>query len=164
MEHNSKDKMLLQENSQKHIGIPLCSAPFIDSIPMMSRLLRQLGVQLEWIEQGDVSIVKSVSGSISGVFFVPDATREKDNQGRYIIPAQDFVSKYRIQTVFGFGGEYLDSSTFYTTILFLRESLSEANARIISARISFFKRMTEKLTKQNIFAHYAGVTQSSPII
>ena len=92
------------KNSQGHIGIPLVSAEFIDAIPMMSRLLKQLGMGLDWIDSNDTQLVKHTIGSISGVFFVPDAATEVDLKGRKIIVAQDFVDTYNVKTVFGFGG------------------------------------------------------------
>ena len=141
-----------RRNSHGHVGIPLISAAFIDSIPMMSRLLKQLGLGLDWIDQGDTNIVKHTMGRISGVFFVPDAASEKDHLGRKIIPAQDFVTKYNVKTVFGYGGGYLESSTFYTTIIFLRETLDENKVRQITANLSFFKAITVELAKQKLFA------------
>ena len=35
-----------RRSSQGHVGIPLASADFIDAIPMMSRLLKELGLDL----------------------------------------------------------------------------------------------------------------------
>jgi hypothetical protein len=39
-----------RRRSVGHVGVPLASSHFIDSIPMMSRLLRQLGMYLAWID------------------------------------------------------------------------------------------------------------------
>ncbi|MFC1652200.1 hypothetical protein ACFL3F_00630 [Planctomycetota bacterium] len=150
-----------RRNSLGHMGIPLISAAFIDCAPMMSRLLHQLGLGLDWIDQGDTHIVKRTMGSISGLFFVPDAASEKDHEGQNIIQAQDFVSRYSVKTVFGFGGGYLESSTFNTTIIFLRETLDENKARQTAAALSFFKTATVELAKHNIFADPAKVSSSS---
>ncbi len=140
-----------RRNSQGHVGVPLVSAAFIEAIPMMSRLLKQLGLGLDWIDRGDTDVVKHTMGSMSGVFFVPDATSEVDHHGRKIIAAQDFVTKYRIKTVFGWGGGYLGSSIFYVTIIFLREFLDDLQARQTAAGLSFFKPLTANLVKQKIF-------------
>ena len=89
---------------------------------------------------------------MSGVFFVPEAASEVDQRGRKIIVAEDFVQKYGIKTVFGFGGGYLGSSTFSVTIIFLRETLSETDARQFAAQVGFFKTITADLVKQKIFS------------
>jgi len=141
-----------RRDSQGHVGIPLVSAAFIDAIPMMSRLLKQLGLGLDWIDQGDTAVVKQTIGSMTGVFFVPEAASEVDQRGRKIIVAEDFVQKYGIKTVFGFGGGYLGSSTFSVTIIFLRETLSETDARQFAAQVGFFKTITADLVKQKIFS------------
>ena len=78
-------------NSIGHVGIPLASSDFIDKIPMMSRLLNQLGAGIDWIEEKDTKLVAQVFKSISGVFYVENAETEVDNKGRKIIVAENFV-------------------------------------------------------------------------
>jgi hypothetical protein len=141
-----------RRNSQGHVGIPLVSSAFIDAIPMMSRLLKQLGLGLDWIDQGDTNVVKHTIGSMSGVFFVPDAASEVDQHGRKIIAAQDFVTKYGVKTVCGFGGGYLGGATFSVTIIFLRETLDQNQVRAFAAGQSFFKAVTSDLVNRKIFA------------
>ncbi len=46
-----------RRNSQGHVGIPLVSADFIDAIPMMSRLLKELGLDLNWIASDDTESI-----------------------------------------------------------------------------------------------------------
>ena len=141
-----------RKDSQGHVGIPLVSAAFIDAIPMMSRLLKQLGLGLDWIDSTDTNLVKHTIGSMSGVFFVPDATTEVDQQGRKIIAAQDFVKAYKVKTVLGFGGGYMGTSTFAVTIIFLRDTIEETKARQFAAGMAFFKAITGDLVKKRIFA------------
>jgi len=131
-----------RKNSKGHIGIPLASGDFIDSIPMMSRLLNQMGLNLNWINKGDSGLVKYSAGKITGMFYVKDAKSEVDVYGRKVITAQDFVDKYGVKTVMGFGAGYYGVTTFYTAIIFLNEELSELKARLISAGMGFFKIMT----------------------
>lgn len=128
--------------SQGHIGIPLVSGEFIDAIPMMSRLLKQLGMGLEWINQDDTRLVTQAMGRVKGVFWVPDASSEIDQHGRKIIVAQDFVSNYGVKSVFGFGGGYLGTKTFYVAIIFLRETIKKEQAEQFSALMSHFKSLT----------------------
>ena len=104
-------------NSKGHIGIPLASSDFIEEIPMMSRLLKELGLGLDWIDADDTKIVSSTIGKMSGMFYVPDAKITTDKKGRKIIVADDFVSKYGVKTVFGIGGGYVLKPIFLTNIL-----------------------------------------------
>src|SRR5262245_7688192 len=39
-----------RRKSKQHRAIPLISVEFVDGIPMIARLLRELGVPLDWIE------------------------------------------------------------------------------------------------------------------
>jgi len=137
--------------SKGHLGIPLISAAFIDAIPMMSRLLKELGLGLEWIEQHDADVVVKTMGSMSGVFFVQNAATEIDHLGRKIIAAQDFVKTHGVKSVFGFGGAYLGTHTFAVTIIFLRETIEKNKAEQFAAGVSGFKTQTIGLAKTRIF-------------
>ncbi|GAK51048.1 hypothetical protein U14_02290 [Candidatus Moduliflexus flocculans] len=140
-----------RSQSKGHSGIPLISAAFIDAIPMMSRLLRELGLGLDWIDRQDTNLVIKTMGSMSGVFFVRDAAQEVDHLGRKIIAAQDFVKAHDIKSVFGFGGAYLGTKTFSITILFLRETIEKGKAEQFAAAMSGFKAQTLELVKTHIF-------------
>jgi hypothetical protein len=131
-----------RRNSQGHIGIPLVSPDFIGEIPMMSRLLKELGLNINWIDNNDTGLVKHTIGNLNGMFYVEDAATEKDHNGRLIITSQDFVKKYNIKTVIGFGGSYIHSGTFFTSIIFLNEKLSQPEARRFTAEMSFFKTIS----------------------
>ncbi len=130
------------ENSENHVGIPLVSSAFIGQIPMMSRLLKQLGMGLEWIDTNDTQLVVRAMGRSSGVFYVRDAATELDVEGRLIIPTQDFVEQYGVKTVFGIGGGYLGSNTFFTLILFLNETIEPEMANKFSTQVNKFKTAT----------------------
>lgn len=138
-------------NSKGHIGIPLASADFIDRMPMMSRLLKELGVDLNWINSDDTEIVVKKIGSMSGVFYVPDAATTTDHIGRKIIAAQDFVKTYNIKTVFGLGGSYM-GRFFIVTIVFTNESLDKNTVTQYVPIIHSFKASTMLLViKGKIF-------------
>ncbi|MBN2093397.1 hypothetical protein JW964_27480 [candidate division KSB1 bacterium] len=142
-----------RKNSQGHVGIPLASSDFIDAIPMMSRLLKQLGLGLDWIDNKDTELVKkTIVERMSGLFFVPDATTEVDQQGRKIIAAQDFVNKYGVKTVFGYGDGYSGTQTFSVTIIFLREELTRERAEQFYATMNFFKSLTIWHVKNHFWA------------
>ena len=113
-----------RKKSQGHQGIPLPTPDFVKSIPMMSALLEQLGFNLGWI-RGEPDIVAQHVGKLMGSFYVEDAVKTKDSKGRNIIAAQDFVRKYGIKSVFGFGGGYATGGKMLTVICFLNETIDK---------------------------------------
>lgn len=142
-----------RRKSQGHVGIPLASSDFIDRIPMMSRLLKQLGAGIDWIDSNDTELVARTFENLSGVFHVQEAETEVDNQGRKIIAAQDFVESEGIKTVFGIGGAYMGTSLFFTTIIFLREVLEKEDASRFMFQANKFKAATLDLVDEDkIFA------------
>jgi hypothetical protein len=134
-----------RRTSEGHVGIPLASAAFVDKIPMISRLLKQVGLDLDWIDSRDADIVTKTLGDISGVFYVPDAAQAVDHQGRKIIPAQDFVEANDVKTVFGLAGGYPVGKMFVTAIVFCRETLDKAEAELFSPLIDAFTTNTASL-------------------
>jgi hypothetical protein len=137
-----------RRKSEGHVGVPLASADFIDQIPMMSRLLKEIGLSLDWITSGDTSIVVKAMGSIAGVFFVPDASSAVDTRGRKVIAAQDFVRAHQVRSVFGIAGAYTTSRMFVTMIVFCRETLQKTQAELFSPVINAFKGNTMALASK----------------
>jgi hypothetical protein len=131
-------------SSEGHVGIPLVSVDFINLIPMMSRLMKSLGVPLDWISNTDTKIATKGIGTMSGLFYV-DAKTEVDELDRKIIPAQDFVSKYNVNTVFGFGGGYMIEKTFMVVIVFTREHIEKEIASLFMPLASIIKTATVQL-------------------
>ena len=140
-----------RRQSQGHVGIPLASADFIDRIPMMSRLLNEVGLNLDWIERNDTDIVVKAMGRVSGVFYVEDARTAVDQKGRKIIAAQDFVNAHQVRTVFGLGGGYATSQTFVTLIVFCRDTMVKSQAALFTPVITNFKANTMALASSGKF-------------
>jgi hypothetical protein len=114
--------------SEGHVGIPLASAEFVDAIPMIASLVKQLGVAIEAADEVETGIVTSSLGKAAGVFYVDDAATASDSKGRRIIAARDFVDTYGVKTVFGFGGAYALTGTFVVAVLFTSETLPRSQA------------------------------------
>ena len=112
--------------SRGHLAIPLMSSAFVEEIPMVSRMLKELGFPIEWLTGASKAVSTDIFGRLGGFFFVEDAATAIDHQGRKIIPAQDFVAKHSIKTVFGTAGIYVRSRMFVTLIVFSREPLERA--------------------------------------
>jgi len=142
-----------RHKSQGHLGIPLVTASFVESIPMIAWLLKEMGVGLDWIDNQDAWVVgKTLRTGLASMFYVPDAKTAVDYMGRKIIPAQDFVTTYGIKTVFGMGGSYING-TFITIILFTREVIEKSKTEKFMPLASTFKSATMSIALEGkIFA------------
>jgi hypothetical protein len=134
-------------DSEGHVGIPLASADFVEAIPMVSRLLNELGLGLDWIDSHDSDIIARIIGKMAGVFYVPDAKTTTDHKGRQVIAAQNFVDEHKVKTVFGLGGAYLylGSKTFLANIIFTREQIEKRQAERYMTLLNTFKTTTVAL-------------------
>lgn len=147
-EANWKDR----RKSEGHVGVPLISAAFVDAIPMISRLLNELGLSLDWVVAHDSDMIEKTIGKSEGLFFVDNAGEATDQQGRKIIAAQDFVSQYGVKSVFGVGGAY-PNGEILVMVAFCRDQFSRAVAEHFLPLVSLFKSKTASLASAgNIFA------------
>ena len=140
-----------RRNSEGHSGIPLISSAFVGAIPMISRLLKELGVPLTWVDTRDTDIVEKL-GTSMGLFFVANAGEATDQEGRKIIAAQDFVAKYGVKSVFGIGGTY-PGDHLLVTVLFCRDLFTRSDAERCAPLVNSFKETTGGfLEQEKIFA------------
>jgi hypothetical protein len=132
--------------SRGHLGIPLVSAAFVDSIPMVSRLLKDLGLPLHWLADGGGSLRGEQSlGRLLGTFYVREALGAVDEQGRHIISSTQFVQEHGVCTVFGMGGGYVAHEAVLVAIFFSRERLERHQVEPLSALVSMLKSATTEL-------------------
>lgn len=127
-----------RRSSRSHIGIPLVTASFVNEVPMMARLLRELGVPAEWADHHDFEVIKTMG---TGLFFVEDAAVATDHQGRKIIPAQSFVRRYEVKSVFGAGAPY-PNGQFVVLIVFTRDALARESAEQFLPLVETFRDET----------------------
>jgi hypothetical protein len=118
-----------RRTSRGHQAIPLVSAAFVEEIPMVSRMLKELGFPLEWVTDTSKAISTDTFGTIGGFFYVEDAETAVDQSGRKIISAQDFVTRYNVKTVFGTAGMYFRPRMLMTVIAFCRDTLDRSTMR-----------------------------------
>jgi hypothetical protein len=118
--------------SRTHQGIPLISSRFVQSIPMTSRLLHQMGVGVKWIDGADMSMFEQ--NMASQLFYVPDAATAVDGLSRKVIPNQDFVRTYGVKTVFGVGGSYvMQHHALMAMVAFCAEPVPKSVAELFSS-------------------------------
>jgi hypothetical protein len=137
--------------SAGHLGIPLVSMDFVDAIPMIARLLKELGATLAWADALDTTVVTTSLGSVAGLFYVEDARAAFDQQGRRIITAEDFVREHAVRTVFGFGGAYSAQGTFVATVVFTHEVIPRREVERFMRLASAFKAATLRFARDRSF-------------
>jgi len=142
--HGDVEEWKDRRRSKRHVGIPLISSDFVDAIPMISRLMKDLGVPLDWIDSHDASVIQKTLGSSESLFFVDDATEATDDQGRRIIAAQDFVSGHKIQSVFGIGGAY-SSREILVAVVFTHDRFDRREAENFLPLVTLLKTKTARL-------------------
>jgi hypothetical protein len=137
-----------RERSKGHRAIPLLDRAFVQNAPMIAKLLADLDIDLQALDDGRGIATRRMLGGRNGTFFVPDAQGARDLLGRPIIPAQDFVAKHAIRTVFGMGGAYLRGE-MALVILFCTEDLDRLVADRFPSLISNFKMATAHLVDED---------------
>lgn len=139
--HGAEGAWCDRRASVGHRAIPLVSAAFVQDIPMVARLLKELGVDLAWLDASPEVNARRLLGGFNGVFYVADAESVRDAQGRLVIPAQDFVAEHGVKTVFGMGGFYPDG-TLLAIIVFANEYLKRSQVESLTGLISMVKGET----------------------
>src|SRR5215475_11567706 len=133
-----------RRKSKQHGAIPLISAEFVDGVPMIARLLRELGVPLDWIDSHGARRLVTTIGSTVGLFYVEDAVRAVDDRGRKVIPAVDFVFAYHVKSVFGTGGAY-PGGQLLILVVFCRDPVARVIAEMFLPLVDLFKGKTGSL-------------------
>lgn len=107
-----------RRTSKGHRAIPLPSPQIVERAPMIAQLVRQFGLDLAAVVNPSADVVRDLQGKTYGVFHVEHA------QGSPYIPAQaEFVERYGIRSVVGFGGS-LRTGDLYAVILFTRVTVT----------------------------------------
>ena len=111
-----------------------------------------MGVPLYWIDTHDASVIQKILGDSASLFFVEGASQATDDEDRKIIAAQDFVSGYKIRSVFGIGGAY-SGGEMLVTVVFSHARFSREKAEQFLPLVTLFKSNTERLVaEQRTFA------------
>ena len=130
--------------SSGHLAIPLLSRALVEGIPMIARLLSDVGVDLACLDDASPIDSRRMQGSANQCFYVAQASEARDSRGRFIIPAQTFVAEYRIGTVFGMAGSYVDG-TMLAAISFSTETLKKVTVDRFPSVIAHFKVATSAI-------------------
>ncbi|MEG5066416.1 PP2C family protein-serine/threonine phosphatase [Microcoleus sp. B3-A4] len=115
-----------RHTSVGHKAIPLISESVVDQLPMISQLIRQLGLDIKTVINPDPNLLVEIEQRKYNVFYVPEAI------GSPYIPAQDsFVIPFGIKSVLGFGG-LLPSGNMFAIIMFLKVQIPISTVQMFS--------------------------------
>lgn len=138
--------------SQSHRCVPLPSPEIVEKAPMISQLIKELGLELTSVLQPSPDVVKELAGKRHGVFHVEDAA------GSPYIPAQqEFVERYGIRSVLGFGG-VIGTGDLFAVILFSTVHVSPSAADRFRSLALDVKSSFNKFSQNNVF----NTTRISP--
>jgi len=113
-----------REASVAHKAIPLASEELVNKFPMISNLVRQLGIEVEALVKPTPGLLVESESSSFNVFHVLDA------RGSAYIPDQvDFVEPLGIESVLGLGG-MLPRRDIFSVILFSKVSIPRETAEL----------------------------------
>lgn len=108
-----------------HKAIPLASENAIHRIPMISQLIKQLGLNPGIVLQPEPDLLIDSEQQMYNVFFVKNAL------GSPYIPSQDsFVIPFGVKSVIGFGG-LLPSGDMFTVLMFLKVFVPQTIVELI---------------------------------
>jgi hypothetical protein len=144
-----------RHQSQGHRAIPLPSPEIVEKAPMIAQLIRELGFEISTVLQPDSDIVKETGGKRQGVFHVESAL------GSPYIPAQqDFVARYNIKSVLGFGG-MLPNGDLSAVILFTTVTVPNSAAERFKTLALDLRSVFSKFNETNVFEKVRPSTLSA---
>lgn len=108
--------------SAGHRAIPLLSVGMVEQAPMIAGLIKALGLDIAAVVTPTLALIQDAHGKTHNVFHVEHAL------GSPLIPAQkDFVERYGIKSVIGFGG-LLPTGDLFAIVMFSREHVGNEPA------------------------------------
>lgn len=113
-----------RKTSVGHQAIPLPSPEMVRRAPMISNLIKQLGLEIEMVVKPDPHLLTDLTQESFNVFHVPEAA------GSPYIPAQqEFVIPFQIKSVLGFGG-ILPSGSLFAVVMFSKCPIGRETAEL----------------------------------
>jgi serine phosphatase RsbU (regulator of sigma subunit) len=135
-----------RHTSVGHKAIPLASESVVAQIPMISQLIRQLGLDIKTVINPGPDLLVEIEQRKYNVFYVPEAI------GNPYIPAQDsFVIPFGIKSVLGFGG-LLPSGNLFAIIMFLKVQIPHSTAQMFSTLALNVKTALLQFDRGAVFA------------
>jgi len=147
-----------RSTSQGHQAIPLPSPQMVEQAPMIAALIKDFGLELADVTDPKPENVRNTEGKSYGVFHVERAL------GSHSIPAQEeFVVRYGVQSVVGFGGT-LASGDLFAVILFSLVRISAESAERFRTLALDVKALYFPFTESSVFDREESIPRSAPEI
>ena len=108
--------------SRGHRAIPLTSVEFIEQAPMIAQLIKQMGIPTAMVVRPDRALMLDQHDTAYNVFHVATAAGSP-----FIVAQKEFVERYGIASVVGFGGLFTTGDLF-ATILFTKVPIAPSVA------------------------------------
>ena len=136
-----------RKNSVGHRAIPLPGESMIELFPMISRLIRQFGLEASsLITPPPTALMLEMEQKTYNVFHVENAL------GSPYVPAQeDFVVPYKVKSVLGFGGMLPDGNLF-AIIIFSKVRIPKETADMFKTLALNVKMAILPFVNARIFA------------
>ena len=129
-----------------HKAIPLLSPQMVSQAPMINQLIQQLGLDVAQVLSPDPSFLVDVNEKTFNVFHVPEAP------GSPFVPVQsDFVLKYHVKSVLGFGG-MLPNGDLFAVILFSKVFIPRETADLFATLALGVKLALLPFVRGKVFA------------
>jgi hypothetical protein len=103
--------------SRGHRAIPLVSVEMVQQAPMIAQLITQLGLPIANVVRPSRALLLDQDQTAHNVFYVPRALGSP-----HIVAQDEFVVRYGIASVLGFGG-LLASGDLFATIMFSKVAI-----------------------------------------
>lgn len=136
-----------RHRSERHLAIPLTSASFIKTIPMVSRLMGDMGTGLDWVQRQKMNMIVTSMGQMARVLYVENALETRTADGFDVVPDRSFVEENQVRTVLGLGGAYLNG-TIVAVVLFTSELVPQDRVDKLMPVVHGFKIATMKVVMQ----------------
>jgi hypothetical protein len=82
------------------------------------------------------------------MLYIRNAGTDRDEQGRMIVPVQDFVAVHGIRPVLGYGSGYKNHPTMVTLFAFTREDIEKAQVEQLAVLLKAYVSISAELVRQ----------------
>lgn len=134
----------VRERSQRFRCIPLTSGDFVASLSMLSAQFRAMSFGPGLVDQWEAAFAGACPGRYTGTLRIRNAASDRDEEGRMIVPVQEFVTAHRVTTVLGFGESYGGHPGLLTLFAFTNETIERSVAEPLALLLAAYRDVTER--------------------
>jgi len=135
-----------RQTSKGHQSIPLVSEKLVAESPMISQLIRQMGLEIGAVLSPSADLIMDLEQRTFNVFLVPNAVASP-----YVPAQQEFVIPCGIRSVLGFGG-MLPSGNLIAIVAFAKCPISRETADLFKTIALNMKMAMLPFDRGRVFA------------